>query len=170
MAIIDNDGTKFGFKAENGSLTGALKTIQSRQSDIAFIGCFIKDYETRDVEFSAPIYSDELCVIDKPAGRIPQFLLPLIVFDRTLWMFLCLDTLVGKKNFESLNIFLFLKLFMLFRSFLLYSSSADEQQIENESRKQGQAQTIKWRVPANIRGLLHSFPECTSETFSASAK
>lgn len=98
VEIIDNDGTKFGFKAENGSLTGALRTIQSRQSDIAFIGCFIKDYETRDVEFSAPIYSDELCVIDKPAGRIPQFLLPLIVFDRTLWMFLCLDTLVGKKT------------------------------------------------------------------------
>lgn len=96
VTIVANDGAKFGFRNPNGTLTGALKSIQSRKTDIAFIGCFIKDYETRDVEFTSPIYSDELCIVVKKAGRIPSFVLPLIIFDRTLWMFLGLETILGE--------------------------------------------------------------------------
>lgn len=95
MALVVNDGMKFGFRNPNGSLTGALKTIQSRKSDVAFIGYFIKDYETRDVQFSSPIYNDELCIVVKKAGKIPPFILPLIIFDKTLWMFLAVETLLG---------------------------------------------------------------------------
>lgn len=95
MTLVVNDGTKFGFKQPNGTLTGALKTIQCRESDVAFIGYFIKDYETRDVEFSSPVYSDQLCIVVKKAGRIPQFMLPLIIFDPTLWMCLGLESILG---------------------------------------------------------------------------
>lgn len=108
VSLVVNDGMKFGFRTPNGTLTGALRTIQFRTCDIAFIGYFIKDYETRDVEFSSPVYSDELCIVVKKAGRIPQFILPLIVFDGTLWLFLGLETILG--NFIWLNI-LFLDLF-----------------------------------------------------------
>lgn len=87
---------KFGFKTANKTFTGGLKSIQSRKGDIAFIGYFIKDYETRDIEFSSPVYSDQLCVVVKKASRIPQFILPLIIFDRTLWMFLGFETILGK--------------------------------------------------------------------------
>lgn len=95
MALVVNDGMKFGFRHPNGTLTGALKTVQTRKSDVAFIGYFIKDYETRDVEFSSPIYSDELCIVVKKAGRIPSFILPLIIFDKTLWIFLAMETFLG---------------------------------------------------------------------------
>lgn len=98
MTLVANDGMKFGFRNPNGTLTGALKTIQSRKSDIAFIGYFIKDYETRDVEFSPSVYSDELCIVVRKAGRIPQFILPLIIFDRKLWMFLGLESILGELN------------------------------------------------------------------------
>lgn len=107
MVLVANDGAKFGFRQPNGSLTGALRTIQARESDIAFVGYFIKDYETRDVEFSSAVYSDELCIVVKKAGRIPQFLLPLIIFDQRLWMFLGFESLLGGwKILSSLGLFI----------------------------------------------------------------
>jgi ABC-type amino acid transport substrate-binding protein len=101
VSLVANDGTKFGFKNPNNSFTGALRSLQARKCDIAFIGYFIKDYETRDVEFSSPLYSDQVCVIVKKANRIPQFILPLIMFDRTLWMFLGLETVVGNLKLSE---------------------------------------------------------------------
>lgn len=95
VTLVANDG-KFGFRSSNGTLTGSLKTLRSRKADMALVGFFIKDYETRGIEFSAPIYSDELCIVVMKAGRIPQFILPLIIFDQTLWIFLGLETVVGK--------------------------------------------------------------------------
>ena len=95
MNIIENDGTKFGFKTANGSLTGTLKTLQQRTSDLGFTGYFIKDYNTRDVDFTSGVYSDSLCVVVKKAERIPQFLLPLIIFQDTLWFTLFAMTLMS---------------------------------------------------------------------------
>lgn len=107
VSLTPNDGTKFGFKNPNNTFTGALRSIQSRKSDIAFIGYFIKDYETRDIEFSSPVYSDQVCVVVKKAGRIPQFMLPLIVFDQTLWICLGFETILGKFVYYNNKLFLF---------------------------------------------------------------
>ncbi|CAO1388277.1 unnamed protein product [Diamesa serratosioi] len=95
MNIIENDGTKFGFKTANGSLSGTLKTLQQRTSDLGFTGYFIKDYNTRDVDFTCGVYSDSLCVVVKKAERIPQFLLPLVIFEDTLWFTLFAMTLLS---------------------------------------------------------------------------
>lgn len=95
VVIVKNDGAKFGFKLPNGTLTGALKSIFKRESDIAFVTFFIKDYQTRSVEFSASVYSDDLCLYVKKAGRIPQFILPLITFDDSLWIALVVSLLLG---------------------------------------------------------------------------
>jgi hypothetical protein len=99
VPLVANDGMKFGFRNPNGSFTGALKTIKSRASDVAFVGYFIKDYETRDIEFSSSLYSDELCLVTKKAERIPQYLLPLLVFNRTFWFVLGLETIFGNDSF-----------------------------------------------------------------------
>jgi hypothetical protein len=96
VVIVKNDGAKFGFKLPNGTLTGALNSIYRRDSDIAFVTFFIKDYQTRSVEFSASVYSDDLCLIVKKAGRIPQFILPLITFDESLWIALGVFLALGK--------------------------------------------------------------------------
>lgn len=95
MELVRNDGAKFGYKFRNGTLTGALKTIARREADIAFVTFFIKDYETTTMEFSVPLYSDDLCLIVKKAGRIPQFILPLITFDDSLWIALGFFLMLG---------------------------------------------------------------------------
>lgn len=86
MKIVKNDGTKFGFKLKNGTLTGALGNLQKRKVDVALTAFFIKDYETRAAEFTFPLYSDELCVVVLKSPRIPPELLPLIIFDDLLWL------------------------------------------------------------------------------------
>jgi ABC-type amino acid transport substrate-binding protein len=93
---VKNDGAKFGFRLPNGTLTGALNALKQRSCDVAFVSFFIKDYETRSVEFSAPVYSDELCLIVKKAGRIPSFILPLVTFDVSLWIALLAFCLLGE--------------------------------------------------------------------------
>lgn len=92
---MKNDGSKFGFKSPNGTLTGALKSIAEREADVAFVTFFIKDYETKSVEFSTSLYSDDLCLIVEKAGRIPQFILPLITFEESLWIALGVSLSLG---------------------------------------------------------------------------
>jgi hypothetical protein len=96
VILAKNDGAKFGFKSPNGTFTGALKSIQDRRSDVAFVTFFIKDYETRSIEFTAPVYSDDLCLIVNKAERIPQFMMPLITFDKSLWIALGVFCVFGK--------------------------------------------------------------------------
>lgn len=92
---MKNDGAKFGFRNANGTFTGALRSIAKREADVAFVTFFIKDYETRSVEFSTSVYSDDLCLIVEKAGRIPQFILPLITFDESLWIALGVSLVLG---------------------------------------------------------------------------
>lgn len=65
----------------------------NRKSDLALTGFFIKDYLSPEVEFSAGIYQDELCLISKKASRIPQYILPLICFELHLWIILLATTI-----------------------------------------------------------------------------
>jgi hypothetical protein len=95
VLVIKNDGSKFGFKNPNGTFTGALNSLLKRECDITFVTFFIKDYETRSIEFSASLYSDDLCLVVKKADRIPKFILPLITFDDSLWIALGGFTLLG---------------------------------------------------------------------------
>lgn len=87
LAVIDvkNDGNYFGNKLENGSYNGAIGNIQTFKTDIAFVGFFIKDYEAKDIDFTASAYQDQLCIITKKAGRVPSALLPMLIFERKLW-------------------------------------------------------------------------------------
>ncbi|XP_065077554.1 uncharacterized protein LOC135700824 [Ochlerotatus camptorhynchus] len=79
----DKDG--FGFKLPNGSFNGVIGHLSRRESDIVFVGFFIKDYYSRDVEFTSGIYTDELCCLVKKASRVPEYLLPITIFPADLW-------------------------------------------------------------------------------------
>lgn len=85
MIDVKNDGNFFGNKLENNSYDGAIGNIQTFKTDIAFIGFFIKDYEAKNIEFTAPAYQDQLCLITKKAGRVPSALLLMLIFERKLW-------------------------------------------------------------------------------------
>ncbi|XP_062539171.1 uncharacterized protein LOC134207472, partial [Armigeres subalbatus] len=84
----------FGFKLPNGSFNGVLGRLSRRESDIVFVGYFIKDYFSYDTEFTAGIYTDELCCLVKKASRIPDYLLPITIFPADVWGFLFLTGIV----------------------------------------------------------------------------
>uniref|UniRef100_A0A182PVA5 DNA polymerase subunit gamma-1 n=1 Tax=Anopheles epiroticus TaxID=199890 RepID=A0A182PVA5_9DIPT len=74
----------------NGSFTGALGRLIRREVDIVFTGFFIKDYFTREIDFTAGLYSDAVCCLVRKASRIPEALLPLYIFPGDIWALLCL--------------------------------------------------------------------------------
>jgi hypothetical protein len=88
-----SDRDLFGFKLDNGSFNGALGRIIAHKSDMALTGYFIKDYLTRDIEFTGAVYGDSLCVVVKKASKIPESILPLACFHPYLWTCLCMFTI-----------------------------------------------------------------------------
>uniref|UniRef100_A0A182K7I2 DNA polymerase subunit gamma-1 n=1 Tax=Anopheles christyi TaxID=43041 RepID=A0A182K7I2_9DIPT len=87
---VPGDRDMFGDRSPNGSFTGALGRLIRREVDIVFTGFFIKDYFTRDIEFTAGLYSDAVCCLVRKASRIPEALLPLYIFPGDIWALLCL--------------------------------------------------------------------------------
>ncbi|XP_054747614.1 uncharacterized protein LOC129253325 [Anastrepha obliqua] len=80
----DNDF--FGARTKNGSYSGAIGRMVRFETDIILTGFFIKDYLTRKLAFSAPVYMDELCCYVKKASRIPQSILPLFAVNFDIWV------------------------------------------------------------------------------------
>ncbi|XP_052899798.1 uncharacterized protein LOC128306358 isoform X2 [Anopheles moucheti] len=87
---VPADKDLFGDRLPNGSFSGALGRLVRREVDIVFTGFFIKDYATRDIDFTAGLYSDAVCCLVKKASRIPEALLPLYIFPGDIWALLCL--------------------------------------------------------------------------------
>ncbi|XP_058127690.1 uncharacterized protein LOC131291166 [Anopheles ziemanni] len=85
---VPADKDLFGDRQPNGSFSGALGRLVRREVDIVFTGFFIKDYFTRDVEFTASVYSDAVCCLVRKASRIPEALLPLYIFPGDIWALL----------------------------------------------------------------------------------
>lgn len=54
-------------------------------------GFFVKDYLTRDIEFTVPVYSDKLCCYVPKASRVPYSLLPLFSVHYSIWVFFILS-------------------------------------------------------------------------------
>ncbi|XP_058447623.1 uncharacterized protein LOC131428001 [Malaya genurostris] len=88
------DKDSFGILLPNGSFNGVIGRLTRRESDVTFIGFFIKDYFSRDVEFTAGVYTDELCCLVKKASRVPEYLLPITIFPSDLWGLLFLMGIV----------------------------------------------------------------------------
>uniref|UniRef100_A0A182RM80 Ionotropic glutamate receptor L-glutamate and glycine-binding domain-containing protein n=1 Tax=Anopheles funestus TaxID=62324 RepID=A0A182RM80_ANOFN len=76
----------FGFKMANGTFTGVLGRLLTRESWLSMNVYFLKDYETRDLQFSAGVYQDSLCVFVRAAGMLPNWLLIFRCFTPTLWI------------------------------------------------------------------------------------
>ncbi|XP_049546484.1 uncharacterized protein LOC125957644 [Anopheles darlingi] len=85
---VPADADLFGDRMPNGSFTGAMGRLVRREVDIVFTGFFIKDYFTRDLEFTASVYSDAVCCLVRKARRIPEYLLPLYIFPADIWAML----------------------------------------------------------------------------------
>ncbi|XP_050076371.1 uncharacterized protein LOC126563731 [Anopheles maculipalpis] len=86
---VPADKDLFGDRLPNGSFSGAIGRLVRREVDIVFTGFFIKDYTTREIDFTAGLYSDAVCCLVKKASRIPEALLPLYIFPGDIWALLC---------------------------------------------------------------------------------
>ncbi|GAB0091173.1 glutamate receptor [Sergentomyia squamirostris] len=89
------DGDSFGYRLSNGSFTGAIGRIASHRSDLAVTGFFVKDYHCPDMEFTMPVYRDELCCVVQKAKMIPKYWLPLLCFEPLVWICLLLTIIVA---------------------------------------------------------------------------
>ncbi|XP_053699342.1 uncharacterized protein LOC128746318 [Sabethes cyaneus] len=85
---IDKDN--FGVRLANGTYNGAIGRLVRRESDVSFVGFFVKDYFTRDIEFTSGVYADEMCCLVKKSSRIPEYLVPITIFPPELWSLLVL--------------------------------------------------------------------------------
>lgn len=89
--LADHDGKNYGARFDNGTFTGAINSLVNRKIDFAAVAFFIKDYETRDFEFTTSIFQDSLCAVVKPPAQIPPSLMPLIIFHPDIWICLAVS-------------------------------------------------------------------------------
>lgn len=72
--------------------------------DIIFAGFFVKDYLTTQIQFTAAVYTDELCLYVTKAQRIPQSILPLFAVHTDVWLCFLLVGLLGALVWLSLRV------------------------------------------------------------------
>lgn len=86
VVVLPTDEDQYGFKLPNGTYTGALGKLLSGEIDYINVNFFIKDYLTIDIEFSASITADNLCVIMRKAEKIPDWQLLYFCLDKLTWL------------------------------------------------------------------------------------
>uniref|UniRef100_A0A182Q1E7 Ionotropic glutamate receptor C-terminal domain-containing protein n=1 Tax=Anopheles farauti TaxID=69004 RepID=A0A182Q1E7_9DIPT len=81
-----SDGLQYGYRLKNDTYVGALGDILQYRSDVSFNIRFMKYYDTQDIEFLHPIYSDQLCVLSPKSLEIPQWLAIFLCFHPYVWV------------------------------------------------------------------------------------
>ncbi|XP_050099218.1 uncharacterized protein LOC126579713 [Anopheles aquasalis] len=85
---VRHEPANFGFRTANGTFTGVLGSLMAGRGNswMSLNVYFLKDYETRAVQFTAAVYQDSLCVFVKAAGMLPDWLLIFRCFTPPLWL------------------------------------------------------------------------------------
>lgn len=78
------DREQYGTRYPNGTTTGALKSLLTGASEIAF-NQVIKEYNTPELDFTNFIYRDSLCVIVPKAGLVPSWTAIFYSFPLAVW-------------------------------------------------------------------------------------
>lgn len=68
------------------SIIGGIGDVISQRIDVAMNSRFIVDYETKDIDFLYPAFSDKYCVIAPGALRVPQWQAIFHIFDINVWI------------------------------------------------------------------------------------
>lgn len=76
---------RFGWK-ENGTFFGTIGHLVYGFADVSFNQFFVKDYQTRQLEFTASITSDKLCVLIPKAAPLPDYLVIVKIFTGRAWL------------------------------------------------------------------------------------
>lgn len=68
------------------SIVGGIGDVISQRIDAAMNSRFIVDYDTNDIDFVYPVFSDKYCVIAPGALKVPQWLAIFHIFDINVWI------------------------------------------------------------------------------------
>ncbi|XP_076166268.1 uncharacterized protein LOC143146143 [Ptiloglossa arizonensis] len=83
--VLITSKDKYGWE-EKGVFFGALGQLVYEFADVSFNQFFVKDYLTRQIEFTEAITSDKLCVLVPKAPSVPDYLVILKTFSFGTWL------------------------------------------------------------------------------------
>ncbi|XP_076392710.1 uncharacterized protein LOC143265303 [Megachile rotundata] len=87
--VLMKSPEKFGWQ-ENGIFFGTIGHLVYQLADVSFNQFFIKDYLTRQVEFTTAVGNDKLCIMVPKAPPIPDYLIFVKTFNGEAWMLIFL--------------------------------------------------------------------------------
>lgn len=58
----------------------------SGRADVSFIGHFVNDYGTDEIEYIFPHFFDKLCIVAPKAPKIPEWMAIFQCYDITVWL------------------------------------------------------------------------------------
>uniref|UniRef100_A0A182NSF8 Ionotropic glutamate receptor C-terminal domain-containing protein n=1 Tax=Anopheles dirus TaxID=7168 RepID=A0A182NSF8_9DIPT len=90
-----SDGQEYGYRLKNDTYVGSLGDLLQYRTDVSFNIRFMKYYDTQDIEFLHPIYSDQLCVLSPKSLEIPQWLAIFLCFHPYVWALFVIIGFVG---------------------------------------------------------------------------
>lgn len=67
-------------------MLGTIGEVLSGRTSISFIGHFINDYGTDEIEYIFPYFFDKLCIVAPKAPRIPEWMAIFQCYDITVWL------------------------------------------------------------------------------------
>lgn len=88
---------------DNGVFFGALGDLVYEFADVTFNQYFVKDYLTRQIEFTAAITSDKLCVLVPKASPVPDYLVIVKTFSGGAWMLILISHFVIAMIYTTLK-------------------------------------------------------------------
>ncbi|CAL7949915.1 unnamed protein product [Xylocopa violacea] len=83
--VLVNSKGRYGW-VENGVYFGTIGHLVYKFADVSFNQFFVKDYLTRQMEFTTPITSDKLCVLVPKAPPVPDYLVIIKIFTGEVWL------------------------------------------------------------------------------------
>lgn len=75
----------YGTRLPNFTFTGTIGDVLYQRADAAFNSRFIEDYDTNDIEFLYPVFSDKFCFIAPAALAIPSWKAIFQCFKTNVW-------------------------------------------------------------------------------------
>ncbi|ETN60805.1 hypothetical protein AND_007556 [Anopheles darlingi] len=79
------DNQEYGYRLVNDTFVGSLGDLLYHRSDVSFNVRFLKYYDTHDIDFLKPIYSDQLCILSPKSLEIPEWLAIFLCFHPFVW-------------------------------------------------------------------------------------
>lgn len=84
----------YGQLLPNNTFTGAIGDVLYGRSEVAFNARFIQDYETNEIDFLFPVFTDRFCIVVPASTPVPVWKAIFSGFHDGVWISFCMCLLV----------------------------------------------------------------------------